>query len=677
MNGVSGHAAPTGAPGLPHRWVPALKQAIGTAFVPSGAASPVWFTVAEGALSEVFYPSVDRAQIAELEFAVTDGKRYFSSQKQGTTSSVRYLNEGMTVEISGRDKEGRYSFIQEIVTDPTSPVVRIQTRFRWNQSGLRLFFLIKPAINNTGADTTGETSAQGLFATKPSLPYRESVHLALVPAQAQSVGFRVTSGGYSGFSDGWQDLARHFHLTSSLRQIGPGNIGLTGEVAVPPGTEFVSELALSFGKTRLEAQAIAQASLAIPFSQVRSAYERGWQGYLLDLQRSPLGNGKRFITESLFARRSAQIIKMHEDKRRRGAIVASLSKPAIPDRDRAFDGSPGYHVIWPRDLYYASLALLAAGDVRTPLDALGYLVSTQRADGSWPQNFWVDGTPYWKGIQLDGIAFPILLAGQIQRRGARTLRSDELEMVRKAAAFLIAHGPATQLDRWEEVSGHSPATLAVVIAALRTTAHLTGETSALAVANQWQSQLERWTLALDGPYGRNYYIRIGRVGSKHGEPGAGILDGGFMQLVRMGIREALDPRILTTLRLLENPKNGLAAPHPANPLAIHFRRYTNDKYGVSGTGGFWPLLAGERGHLAVSQGSMDQARAQLFILERSATEAGLIPEQIVTPPSDRVVVGWGVACPLVWAHAEDILLHRSIEEGTVFDAPRDTLTPGF
>jgi hypothetical protein len=99
------------------------------------------------------------------------------------------------------------------------------------------------------------------------------------------------------------------------------------------------------------------------------------------------------------------------------------------------------------------------GDVRiTPLRALIYLAVSQQQDGGFAQNFWVDGDPHWQGIQLDEVAFPILLAWQLQRENILQ-DFDPYPMILKAAAFLIRHGPVTQQQRWEEASGYSPSTL--------------------------------------------------------------------------------------------------------------------------------------------------------------------------------------------------------------------------
>jgi len=358
-------------------------------------------------------------------------------------------------------------------------------------------------------------------------------------------------------------------------------------------------------------------------------------------------------------RQSAEIIKMHENKRRRGAIVASLSTPTLPGRNS--DEIGGYHLIWPRDLYHAAMGLLAAGDIRTPVSVLHYFSSTQNSNGSWPVNFWVNGTAHRPGFRLDEVALPILLAGQLQSRGIYHLTSEDLEMVRKATSFILSHGPTTPQDRWEEANGYVPSTLAVEIAALKTATLLTHDPTPERIASEWQSSIETWTLGQTHIFENKYYLSHGVSKTL----GSEIMDGGFLELVRMGIREALDPRILATLELYDNPQLGIAASHPDNPERILYRRYYRPVYNLPHIDGYWPLLSGERGHYAVAAKDLEGARNELYALEQSATPTGLLPEHLLAPFRVRL----GVACPLVWAHAEDILLHRSIEEGLVFDAP--------
>src|SRR6185437_3425539 len=103
--------------------------------------------------------------------------------------------------------------------------------------------------------------------------------------------------------------------------------------------------------------------------------------------------------------------------------------------------------------------LLAVDDYSTPLRALIYLAVSQREDGGFYQNFWIDGRPYWSGVQLDEGAFPIVLAWRLWKHDALGDFAP-YDMIRRADGFLIREGPLTPQDRWEEAKGFSPSTLA-------------------------------------------------------------------------------------------------------------------------------------------------------------------------------------------------------------------------
>ena len=103
--------------------------------------------------------------------------------------------------------------------------------------------------------------------------------------------------------------------------------------------------------------------------------------------------------------------------------------------------------------------------IRTDLlRALIYWALTQDEDGSFPQNFWVTGEAYWKGMQLDEVAFPVLLAWRLQKLDLLK-QFDPRVMVVRAVNFLLHSGPVTGEERWEEASGYSPSTLAALISA--------------------------------------------------------------------------------------------------------------------------------------------------------------------------------------------------------------------
>ena len=115
----------------------------------------------------------------------------------------------------------------------------------------------------------------------------------------------------------------------------------------------------------------------------------------------------------------------------------------------------GYHAVWSRDLYHVATAFLAAGDRGSANRALAYLFKVQqKADGSFPQNSWVDGRSIGGGLQLDQVALPLILAYQLRR----TDRITWLKHIKPAADFILREGPATGQERWEENQAtHRPA----------------------------------------------------------------------------------------------------------------------------------------------------------------------------------------------------------------------------
>ena len=130
---------------------------------------------------------------------------------------------------------------------------------------------------------------------------------------------------------------------------------------------------------------------------------------------------------------SQNVILSHEDKYYSGAFIASASIPW--GQHKGDDDVGGYHLVWTRDMVQSATALLACGRVDTARRALVYLACTQEPDGSFAQNFWVDGTPYWTGIQLDEVAFPIMLAWRLWKLDGLG-NFDVFPFVERAAAMI-------------------------------------------------------------------------------------------------------------------------------------------------------------------------------------------------------------------------------------------------
>ena len=193
---------------------------------------------------------------------------------------------------------------------------------------------------------------------------------------------------------------------------------------------------------------------------------------------------------------SAAILKIHEDRAYSGAVVASLSVPW----GNSTDTLGGYHLVWPRDATLTAFALLAANQRLDARHILSHLIATQRPDGRWPQNYFPSGEPFWIGVQLDEVGFPVLLAAKLRRAGRTRACRALREMVRAAIGFIARNGPSSPQDRWEENPGVSPFTLAVAISALLAAAPWL-DSEQLATRSiwrdEWNERLESWCYVRD------------------------------------------------------------------------------------------------------------------------------------------------------------------------------------
>lgn len=678
----------TGAPGIEPRWTRSDKDGVGTAY---SDLSRVWFTVSKGILNEVYYPTVDRPQIRDLQFLITDGETFFRDERR-LDNVHEYLAPGtLGYRITNSDPAGRFRIIKEIIADPHQSCVLIHTRLEADAerlARLRLFALLAPHLEVGGRGNNGNVVETNLG--KVLAVHKGGTWLVL----AASVPFLRCSCGYAGTTDGWQDLARNYRMDWEFDSAASGNIALTGELDVRRSSEFV--LALGFSDSLHHALVTVAQSLGTSFADQRTRFIEQWQrvgGRLPPDKERMTGDGGGLY------RVSHSLILAHEDKTYDGALIASLS---IPWGEYASDDQlGGYHLVWTRDMCHSSTALLVAGRTEAPFRALIYLACAQKEDGGFYQNFWINGEPYWRGTQLDETAFPILLAWRLHR--AHALQDfDPYPMVLKAAGYLIENGPVTPQERWEENSGYSPSTLAAHIAALICAGAFARERGDLMTAQYLEeyadfleSHIDSWTVTTEGsliPGIRRHFIRLhpadadnpqpdedanhGALELRNQPPGApaaylakDIVDAGFLELVRYGVRKPGDPLIEDSLRVVD------AALKVETPFGPCWRRYSHDGYGQREDGGpyegwgyghAWPLLTGERGHYELAAGR--DARPFIKTLELLATSTRLLPEQVWALPDlptahMRLGRPTGGAMPLAWAHAEYIQLVQSAAAG--------------
>lgn len=701
MNDSPPRLAP-GEPGIPPRWTSSAKMGAGTAL---NQHSRVWFTLSHGILNEVYFPRVDQACTRDMGFLVSDGREYFSEEKRHCTFENRPFEPGIPAfELTNTSTDGRYRIHKEVLTDPYRNVVLQKVRFEaliGKLSDYHLYALLAPHLANCGYGNTGWTGDY------KGVPMFFAEHNGTTLALASSAPWKKMSVGFVGSSDGWQDISQHFQMEWEYTRAENGNIASTGEIDLAAcNGEFV--LALGFGAMWSEAGQQARSALFEDYGEIRQHYVSQWKAWQKTLL--PLDEPER-LTD--LYRASTAVLRTHESKDFLGGIIASLSVPwgfSKGDEDLG-----GYHLVWPRDLVETAGALLAAGAVTDAARVLRYLESTQEVAGNWAQNLWLDGRPYWSGLQMDETAFPILLVDLMRREAPAMLGNLQRwwPMVRNAVGFILRNGPVTQQDRWEEDGGYSPFTLAAEISALLAAAdiadlvgHGDQAETMRAVADAWNENIERWVYATGGDLAQQlgvsgYYVRIappdtdcaasptqGFVPIKNRPPGQN-LDRAFhivspdsLALVRFGLRAPDDPRILNTLRVIDAL---LAVELPQGPC---WYRYNGDGYGEhadgsafngTGIGRPWPLLAGERAHYALAAGHPDEAEVLLVVMENSTAGASrLLPEQVwdaADIPALELFRGkpTGSACPLVWAHSEYVKLRRSLRDGKVFDQPPQPL----
>ncbi len=694
-----------GAPGVEPRWTSSQKDTVATAY---SASSRVWFTVSHGTLNEVYFPTIDRPQVRDMELLFTDGETFFHEEKRDFEYDFHYAEQNAPlVRVVASDLDGRYTVTKEFIADPHHPVVMMKVKIVGDEAlltKLKCYALLAPHLDGGGAGNSARSLE--LAGKRTLLAWKNDYCLAF----GSDCGFSRSSCGYVGTSDGFQDLSAHMQMKWNFGQALDGNIAVMGEVDVSRFREFT--IAIALGEGRHAALSGLMQTLSTPYELHAKRFVEQWQRTSDALAMGKVsGDGGRLL------RVSRNVILTHEDKTYSGAFIASASIPW--GASKGDDDLGGYHLVWTRDMVQSATALLAIGRTETARRALVYLACTQRPDGGFAQNFWIDGTAYWTGIQLDEVAFPIMLAWRLWKMDGLGI-FDVFPFVERAASFLVRYAPVTQQERWEENAGYSPSTLAAVIAALVCAADIARAYNApergafLENYADWiEAHLDEWTTTEDGvllPGVARHYMRIrppapgepfhnpalepGFIHLANRGPGEQadfdareVIDHGFLELVRYGIRRADDPLIVNSLKVVDHC---LKYDTPYGPC---WRRYNHDGYGQKKDGGpyngwgqgrAWPLLGGERAHYELAAGH--DVAPLIKAYEAFSSVGGMLPEQ-VWDHEDLPAAGMyegrsaGSAQPLVWAHAEYVKLLRSVLDGKIYDlipvvAERYAVEPG-
>jgi glucoamylase len=697
-----------GGPGVTSYFDTGRKDCLGTA---RNSRSKVWYTVADGVLSDVYEPTIDNTNVGTLQYVVTDGSSFTDLQTRDTTYTVAADATGMTCTVTSTSHGHGYRLVTTYVTDPDRNSVVMHTRID-GRPGLRVFARLDAHVNGNGGGGAANGGGDSAVVDHDSAVVYDTATVSQAANRDYAVptymALAATSGkapavGYAG-TEPKSTAATNGHIVAST------------EVTPSHGKEFT--LTLGFGRDQRQAVDTAHASLRTPFDQLRRDYEGGWRDY-----DSALVPGTSYL--------DANVLKASEDKTFPGAVVASLASPwgqavsagSVSGGKPVYFGS--YREVFARDAYEAYTGFLAAGDESTAKAVAEFLLTRQQLPtGEIPRNSLVNGkiAPDTGGDQLDETAYPILMA---QLSGLDYLWARN---IKPAADYLLSHGPSFGVERWEEQSGYSPSTIAAEIAGLTAAAAIAtrrGDAADArvyqAAADDFQRNIKAWTVTKTGPYGPSYFVRL----TKNGDPNAAtsynlgnggptvdqraVVDGGFQELVRLGELSPKDPDYLASLAVLDKQLAVTTA------TGTGYYRYgtsaaqgSADGYGDCyqpsqtsctgqgqpwpttnvGTGHLWPVLSGERAESKLLTGDKTGASALLDSMVGSASGVGLVPEQAWESPDlpaspygtdpTTASIGFangkaaGSASPLTWAQAQRLRLRADLNAGKVVDRPAIT-----
>ncbi len=747
-----------GAPGKASTWAFSGKQGIGTSYeayldgvhsesASTGEVSKVWFSLAKGVLTETMYGMIHEAQLKDLQLVVV-GQDFADIESEATDTKVEYLYTdevgrplSLAYKITNTDKNKLYIIEKFVFTHPDTQALFHRVVFKPFADNLKLFLAVNPHVANTGEGDSAWVD-HGLHASDG-----DTVITVLADKlEHPSVGF---VGRSDLITDLQMDGEQHWqYLTTGEVS---GNVVLGAQLPIAKAESTTIDIVLGFGATVEQSNVAASTALIDGFDTVLAKYNGegkylGWEDYLASLDglydiRDTARDGGKLLHAS------ALVLKAQEDKTYSGALIASLSNP-WGDTVSAAKSATGYKAVWPRDFYQCAMAFLALGDLETPLVAFEYLKKVQvtestpgnsGATGWFLQKTHVNGELEWVSVQLDQTAMPIMLGWKLWQQGvldARAMQHWYKKMLQPAAEFLVDGGqldllwnkalivpPYTQQERWEEQEGYSPSTMAAVVAGLVTAADMAralGDSENaqkyLAAADKYESMIDPYTYTTSGVFtgdqgNGKYYLRATQNtdpndnGRLHDRNGRGvlqekqILDGGFLELVRYGVRAADDPRIVDTLEELDSQN----IDHEFRVKYLFgdgkksypgWRRYGDDGYGEDAQTGagyaewgkntpgqrgrVWPFFTGERGHYELAALANAQAIDGLLStyvegVEYFANEGLMLPEQVwdgvgvATKHLFELGEGTNSATPLAWTHAEYIKLVRSIHDRQVWD----------
>ncbi len=319
-----------------------MKDAVGTAY---SASSRLWFTCSHGILNEIYHPTIDRAQVRDMEFLVSDGETFVHEEKRDLITTFEYIHpEALGVRYINRDPDGRYALIKEIITDPHHSVLLTRMRLEGKKElvpRLKVYALLAPHLSGGGAGNSAR--AIDVAGHRVVGPGRWKGHLVVWPPWALSCGFSKVSCGIRRLQRrSWRDLKDHKRMDWEFGSATNGNVSVMGELnleCVSHGGSGESSLAgaghlsgdidareftvaIGVGDTQHTSLQKTVSALVLPYEQHRARFIEQWHR-----AASPAWLARKSCDGGKLMRTSHNVLLAHEDKKYSGAFVASASIP--------------------------------------------------------------------------------------------------------------------------------------------------------------------------------------------------------------------------------------------------------------------------------------------------------------------------------------------------------------
>ena len=433
----------TGGPGIAPRWTHSAKDVVGTAY-----------STAEPRLVHGLRRRRQRGLLSDARPAANSRppvpghrrRNLLSRRPPQSRSTTEYLGEhGLGVRITNADREGRYRIVKELIADPHQA-----SRADRHASGRRpRFAATAPSIRPAGAASRGRRMGQQRQRRadrRARVSHRaQGRHLARARRHARpscaahaATSARPTDGRTSPTTSRW---------TTSSPPPSDGNIALTGEIDLSRGTRVHPGTCLRPTASIARSRRCSSRS-AFPSRSIAQRFIEQWERrlpHMLIRWTSSAATAARSIA------RSHDLLLAHEDKNYPGAIIASLSIPwgeAKGDEDLG-----GYHLVWTRDMVNSATGLLAAGDIATPLRALIYLACIAARRRRLSAEFLDRRASLLERHPTRRSRLPDHPGVAAARGRTRSAISIPIRWCARRRGYLIAHGPVTPQERWEENSG--------------------------------------------------------------------------------------------------------------------------------------------------------------------------------------------------------------------------------